>query len=85
MPSDLLPRLALPDTFKTRWTDQIDDEWIVSRLRDRPDIQAERLTHTRELMNRAVPECLVIEYEPFIDQLTLPDPDDRHVLAAAIR
>jgi hypothetical protein len=54
-------------------------------LRDRPDIQAERLTHTRELMNRAVPDCLVTEYEPFIDQLTLSDPDDRHVLAAAIR
>ena len=36
-------------------------------------------------MNRAVPDCLVTEYEPFIERLTLPDPDDRHVLAAAIR
>lgn len=36
-------------------------------------------------MNRAVPDCLVSDYESLIDQLTLPDPDDRHVLAAAIR
>ena len=72
-------------SFKARWTDQIHDEWIGSLLRDRPDIPAERLTRTRELMNRAVPDCLVTEYEPFIEQLTLPDPGDRHVLAAAIR
>jgi hypothetical protein len=32
-----------------------------------------------------VPDCLVTDYEPFIEQLTLPDPEDRHVLAAAIR
>lgn len=82
---DLLLRVALSDAFKARWTDQIHDEWISSPLRDRPDIASERLSHTRELMNRAVPDCLVTEYEPFIERLTLPDPDDRHVLAAAIR
>lgn len=82
---DLLLRVALSDAFKARWTNRIHDEWIGSLLRDRPDIPVERLTHTRELMNRAVPDCLVNEYEPFIEQLTLPDPDDRHVLAAAIR
>jgi hypothetical protein len=35
-------------------------------------------------MNDAVPDCLVINYEHFIAALELPDPDDRHVLAAAI-
>ena len=54
-------------------------------MRDRPDIPTERLGRTRELMNSAVPDCLVTDYESFIEQLTLPDPDDRHVLAAAIR
>lgn len=82
---DLLLRVALSDAFKARWTDQIHDEWIRNLLHDRPDIAPERLARTRELMNRAVPDCLVNEYEPFIEQLTLPDPDDRHVLAAAIR
>ena len=35
-------------------------------------------------MDRAVPDCLITGYEELIDSLTLPDPDDRHVLAAAI-
>lgn len=36
-------------------------------------------------MNRAVPDCLVTGYEELVAGLTLPDPDDRHVFAAAIR
>lgn len=36
-------------------------------------------------MSEAVRDCLVTGYEELIDSLTLPDPDDRHVLAAAIR
>jgi hypothetical protein len=36
-------------------------------------------------MNAAVRDCLVSGYEGLIDHLELPDPDDRHVLAAAIR
>jgi hypothetical protein len=36
-------------------------------------------------MNDAVRDCLVTGYEDLIDSLELPDPDDRHVLAAAIR
>ena len=35
-------------------------------------------------MDRAVPDCIVSGYEPLIPSLTLPDKDDRHVLAAAI-
>lgn len=82
---DLLLRVALSDSFKARWTDLIHDEWIRNLLQDRPDIAPERLARTRALMNATVPDCLVTGYEPFIEQLTLPDPDDRHVLAAAIR
>jgi hypothetical protein len=35
-------------------------------------------------MDRALPDALVTHYESTISGLTLPDPDDRHVLAAAI-
>lgn len=37
------------------------------------------------LINSAVEDCLVTGYEHIIDGLDLPDPDDRHVFAAAIR
>ncbi len=70
---------------RARWTDEILDECFRSVLRDRTDLNLEALTRTRRLMNRAVPDCLVSGYEELIDGLNLPDPHDRHVLAAAIR
>ena len=36
-------------------------------------------------MDRSVPDCLVTGFEDLAESLVLPDPDDRHVLAAAIR
>ncbi|HPH64955.1 MAG TPA: PIN domain-containing protein [Kofleriaceae bacterium] len=53
-------------------------------LRERPELAA-KLARTRELMESVVADCMVTSYEPIIASLTLPDPDDRHVLAAAIR
>jgi len=82
---DLLMRLAMTDLYRARWTDQIHDEWIRNVLANRPDLTAEQLDRTRELMNAHVRDCLVTGYESLIDSLVLPDPDDRHVLAAAIR
>ncbi len=35
-------------------------------------------------MDQAIPDCLVMGYEDLVDGLELPDPEDRHVLAAAI-
>ena len=35
-------------------------------------------------MDESVPDGCVTGYEDLIDALTLPDPNDRHVLAAAI-
>ena len=82
---DLLMRLAITDLFRARWTDQIHEEWIRSVLKDRPDLTREQLERTRQLMNSHVRDSLVSGYEDLIDGLQLPDPDDRHVLAAAIR
>jgi predicted nucleic acid-binding protein len=78
-------RLALTDLFRARWTDQIHDEWIRNVLKDRTDITPDQLERTRSLMNFHVRDSLVTGYETLIESLELPDPDDRHVLAAAIR
>ena len=50
-----------------------------------PDVTRQQAERIRDLMNAHVADCLVTEYESLIPSLTLPDPDDRHVLAAAIR
>jgi predicted nucleic acid-binding protein len=81
---DLLTELAAAHIFQARWTEAIHDEWIRALLADRPDLSREQLLRTKELMNRAVLDCLVSGYEYLIPSITLPDPNDRHVVAAAI-
>lgn len=81
---DALMRLALTDLFKAHWTDHIHDEWITALLRNKK-YSRDKLLRARELMDRHVRDAKVYSYEPLIEGLDLPDPDDRHVLAAAIR
>ncbi len=82
---DLLMRLAITDIFAARWSARIHDEWIRNVLKNRPDLTAEQLHRTRDLMNSHVRDCLVCDFESLEVGLTLPDIDDRHVLAAAIK
>jgi predicted nucleic acid-binding protein len=82
---DLFIRLAQAGLVRARWTDTIHEEWIRNLLKDNPRLSPERLARTRMLMNEAVRDCIVTGYEDLIASLSLPDPDDRHVLAAAIR
>ena len=82
---DLVIRIANTGVVRARWSARILDECFRSILAQRPDLKPEALARTRELMNQAVPDCLVEGFEAVIDGLTLPDPEDRHVLAAAIR
>jgi hypothetical protein len=51
---------------------------------DYPDVTWEDLEYTRREMDRALPDACVDGHHRLIQDLTLPDPDDRHVLAAAI-
>ncbi len=76
--------LALLDVFRARWTEEIHSEWIRNLLESREDLTIEQLTRTKNLMNAHVRDCLVENYESLIEKLTLPDKNDRHVLAAAI-
>ena len=82
---DLLLELAITDLFRAKWSPRIHDEWIRAVLETRADLTATQLQRTRTLMDSHVRDCLVEDFEELIPSLTLPDPDDRHVLAAAIR
>ena len=77
--------LAISGRFRARWSATIHDEWSRNLLTDRPDLRREQLDATIEMMNAAVPDALVMGFEPIVEGLALPDPSDRHVLAAAIR
>jgi hypothetical protein len=81
---NLLLRIALSGLYRARWTTRIHEEWMEALLRQRPDLSREDLERTRRLMDEAIPDCLVMGHEHLESGLRLPDPDDRHVLAAAI-
>jgi len=82
---DLLMHLALTGFYTAKWSNDIHEEWINNLLKKRPDLKRRQLNRTRQRMDRHAEDALVTEYEPLIDVLTLPDPNDRHVLAAAIQ
>ncbi|WP_433299652.1 PIN domain-containing protein [Actinoplanes sp. CA-030573] len=82
---DLLIRIAQSGLVQAKWTDDILDEMFAALRRQRPDLDAARLERTRALMASAVRDWKVSGHEALVDSLKLPDPDDRHVLAAAIK
>jgi predicted nucleic acid-binding protein len=81
----LLMYLALTGLFRAKWTDEIHEEWMRGVLEKYPDRTRAEIERVRDLMNAHVPDCLVTNYSALIPTLQLPDPNDRHVLAAAIR
>lgn len=81
---DLLLQLAVADLFRARWTADIHREWIDALLLDQPHRNRAALERTRDLMDTATRDSLVTGHHGLIPSLRLPDPDDRHVLAAAI-
>ena len=82
---NLLMHLAMTGLFRAKWSNGVHEEWITALLRNRPDLSREKLERTRMLMDKHAEDALVTGYEGLIEGLHLPDPNDRHVLAAAIR
>lgn len=81
---DVLMEVAAEGTYQARWTEHIHDEWIRNLVANRDDLDPSVLRLTAELMNKAVPDCLIEGYEHLVDALSLPDTGDCHILAAAI-
>jgi predicted nucleic acid-binding protein len=80
----LLVRLADTELVQAKWTQEIHNEWMRNLQKNRPDLSWDKIERTKDLMNAAVLDALVEGYEYLIPTLILPDPDDRHILAAAI-
>lgn len=76
--------LSAAGLFRAKWTDKIHDEWTENLLKSRPDLTAPQIQRTRDLMNAAVQDCLVRDFEALESSVNLPDKKDHHVLAAAI-
>ncbi|WP_445396879.1 PIN domain-containing protein [Zobellella sp. An-6] len=87
---DAVMRLAMTDLFKAHWSDTIHDEWMNALRRERhadgqPKFREEVLQRTRELMDLYARDAKVEGFEALIETISLPDPNDRHVVAAALK
>jgi hypothetical protein len=84
---DLVLSLAAVDLYRPAWSELIHDEWmrsVILRYGNGVAIQA-HVTRTRQRMDAAFPDALTDGFQGLISGLTLPDPKDRHVVAAAIQ
>ena len=80
---DVLLWFAYAGLYVPKWTSHIHREW--DSVMQRKGISDSERLKRRERMDEAFPFARVSNYEPLIEQLELPDPDDRHVFAAAIK
>ena len=80
---DLLFWFAHYELYTPKWSDNIFDEWRAVMIRKGVD-EAEAQKRVQKA-NLAFPDALVKNYKGLIGELKLPDEDDCHVLAAAIR
>lgn len=82
---DLLLNIAELEAYAPKWSGQIQKEWMRNLLKNRPDLTELKLRRTVALMDKAFPNAKVKGFEDIINELDLPDANDRHVLAAAIK
>lgn len=83
--TSVLLELAEARLYRPIWSKDIHEEWIRAVTRSRPDIAPEKLERRRAAMDRALPDACVSGYQRLVPAIELPDPDDRHVVVAAIR
>jgi predicted nucleic acid-binding protein len=79
--TDLLLTLAQQTGMGVYWSERVSEEWMSALLEKRLDLKPEERLFQ---MNQAFPDALVEGYEHLMPTLSLPDPRDVHVLAAAI-
>ncbi len=82
---DFFMHLAIFGAIQARWSEQIEAEWTRNLIAKRPDLDPTRVYRTAARMNAAIPDAFVTDFESLESNLVLPDPNDCHVLAAAIK
>lgn len=82
---DILTRVAAAGLVRAQWSEHIHQELRRKLVEHYPDMQGSQIDKLIEFLRRTVPDCLVEGYEDLIEAFDLPDKDDRHVAAAAIK
>ncbi|WP_288831393.1 PIN domain-containing protein [uncultured Corynebacterium sp.] len=84
--ADTLLRLAEIGLYRPLWSDRILDEVTAAIESVHPDLKGGGKARARaRTMDAAFEDASVTGWEDLISAITLPDPNDRHVVAAALR
>lgn len=81
---DVLLTFAHEGLFRARFTDEIMAEWMENLIELKPSLK-DSIESQASMIRQTFDECFVSGHMSLIDGLDMPDKDDRHVLAAAIR
>ncbi len=81
---DLLLQCAEAGLYQARWSKEVLVELQRALIKRRPDIGEARISRLVSLMTTNFERALVTGHERWVQEIDLPDPNDRHVLAAAI-
>ena len=86
---DVLLEIASTGVYRPLWSTEILDELdrtlrtLLGKRGTSPEETDAYLTRLTQQMRTAFPDALVTDWEPLVPTIDLPDPDDRHVVAAA--
>lgn len=81
---NLVLTLAEAGLFRVRWSATTLNEFERTFVKLYGEAEQDTAVIQRQRMEAAFPEARIEVRDHLIDSLTLPDPDDRHILAAAI-
>lgn len=82
---DTMLRMADAGAFQPLWSARVIEEALRALSRIHSSVEPNRLQNRFTSMNQAFRHALVSGWEPLEASIRLPDPDDRHVVAAALR
>ena len=82
--ADALLRAAEAELYRPAWSPSVLDEVRRAFVRVHPDLPPSRIDARLRAADRQFPDASARGYEPLVTTLELPDPDDRHVVAAAL-
>jgi predicted nucleic acid-binding protein len=86
---DVLLEIASTGTYRPLWSTEILNELdrtlrlLLGKRGMSPEVIDAYLTRLTRQMKTAFPDALVTDWEPLVPTVQPPDPDDRHVVAAA--
>lgn len=83
--ADTLLRLAEAGLYRPLWSDRVLDEVVDAIEAIHPELASGPARSRADAMQGAFEDACVTEWEDLVAGISLPDPDDRHVVAAALQ